>query len=505
VLSEGTSLDLPDSVDARRYLPYAVLATLFVVVLPALTVLPLAPLEGLADLLVSAVLAIGLSVAAGSVGAALWTRLPESKDVVFGDLMLWRWLRRVRAERQLAETADRLGSGDPLLPALHRLSTEVEARDSFMQGHSRRVAQHAERVARQMGLAESEIDRIKSAAAVHDVGKVFVPHSILAQPGTLTEGEFEVIKRHAADGAELVSELGDPEMTAMVRHHHERVDGTGYPDGLTRDQIPLGARIIAVCDTFDALTSARPYRRAASHKSALDVLCEVSGTQLDSEVVSSFLDYCSGKRSIAGVALVATAPQRLVGWLTATPAGIGASAGPIAQGACVAVAGVCLAGSPTLTSAPADGASASKRTAQAAVLSTARDVERTFDERTPGEGGGRSAPGQGDGPGQGGSAPPRSDPPAPGGGDAPTQQRGGQGPSSGSSPSTSQPSVPRSPVGGAPEVEVPELPAPAPVSPTDVLDPVVDQVQQVLPQVPVDDLTEPVDGLLGGRGLVPTP
>jgi HD domain len=499
---------------ARRHLPHAVLATVAVVVLPALAMLPLAPLEGALDMIVSVALAIGLSVAVGSVGSAVWSRRPESKDVVFGDLMLWRWIRRSVAERRMAETALRLDDGsDPLLPALQRLTTELEARDSFMRGHSTRVARHARRIACEMGLDDDEVERIEAAASVHDVGKLFVPHSILAQPGPLTDEQLCLVRRHAEQGAELVAELGDPEVTAMVRHHHERVDGAGYPDGLTRDDIPLGARIIAVADTFDAITSDRPYRHATSRRSAIDVVSEEAGRQLDATVVAAFLDYYSAKRGIAGAAALASAPPRLVGWLAATPGSLGVGAVPIAQGVCAAgamtLASVCIGGLPGSTPAPRDADTAGSRVAQAAGhavdpiasplgadgegaggrLKREAGVRRRSSgadpgPRSPGREGGRDLAGQ----------PPATAPsPAAPGSQAPVTSPGATSPEASVVP---KPGSPAAPVGEPPAV-------PLPTSPAQLLDPVVETVDQVLapaPQ-PIKRIVEPVTDLLGRTGL----
>src|SRR6202043_1885938 len=119
----------------------------------------------------------------------------------------------------------------------------------------------------------------------------------------LTDSEFAVIKRHASDGADMLEGAADPEITAMVRHHHERVDGRGYPAGLAGADIPLGARIIAVADTFDAITSSRAYRGAKPQKKALEVLDKGAGTQLDSVAVAAFRDRYSGRRSVTALAL----------------------------------------------------------------------------------------------------------------------------------------------------------------------------------------------------------
>src|SRR5215218_3387095 len=509
VIAEGAPLTMLHGAASRRYLPYALLATIAVVGLPTLATVPLTPREGVLDLLVSAVLAIGLSVAAGSLGSALWSRRPESKDVVFGDLMLWRWIRRVVAERRMARTTAFLANGvvgigtadDPLLPALQRLAIELEARDSFMSGHSQRVARHARRIACQMGLDEDEVERIEAAASIHDVGKLFLPHSILAQPGPLTDEQYTLVKCHAEQGAELVSELGDPELTAMVRHHHERIDGAGYPDGL------------AVADTFDAITSDRPYRRAASRKGAIDIVADEAGSQLDAAAVAAFVEYYSGRRGIAGAAVAAAAPPRLVGWLAATPAGLGVSAAPIAQGVCaagaIALAGVCLGGLPRASTPArsadeggaravqvvADGADGREATSPAST--EADDRLRRADRKARQDGDGRRSQ-----PGADGSEPLEGGP----GAQAPAAD---QGPSEAPGAPGANPAAPVS----FPGVNLPRTPATPepgeslPVSPPQVLDPVVDPVIETVDQVlapvpaPVKGVTKPVTDLLDGIGL----
>jgi hypothetical protein len=176
---------------------------------------------------------------------------------------------------------------------------------------------------------------------VHDVGKIKTPREVLTKPGRLDDSEFETVKHHPVDGAAMVRNLGDAEITAMVRHHHERLDGTGYPDRLAGEEIPLGARIIAVADTFDAMTSSRPYRAACRHKKALDVLAKEAGAQLDPAPVAAFMRYYSGKRSVGWTSLAAAAPQRLGAWLGGVfiAAGLGWTA-PAAVGAALAAVGL---------------------------------------------------------------------------------------------------------------------------------------------------------------------
>ena len=357
----------PRSSDAsglKRCLPHAVIATAFVMVLPAAAVWAIVPSGRLALLIVSVPLAMALSVAAATAGAAIWMRHPQSRDLVFADLMLWGWLRRFRTERRLAQAREVLGlrlSGDGpgglsrggRVEALTGLSALLEARDAYTHGHSGRVTRHAESIARGLRLSPADVAKVRTAGALHDVGKVHTPRDILNKPGRLTDEEFALVKRHPVDGAEMLSGIGDPEITAMVRHHHERLDGAGYPDGLSGDEIPLGARIIAVADTFDAMTSSRSYRRACSHSKALAVLSEEAGSQLDAAAVSAFLEYYSGRRSVAWSALAAAAPQRFFGWLGRTSQSLGAGATSVAQVLPAIGAAALLAASPGSSAAAA--------------------------------------------------------------------------------------------------------------------------------------------------------
>jgi putative nucleotidyltransferase with HDIG domain len=356
---------------AEPFLPHAVAATLAVVVLPVLAV-SFIDTAGRPWLLLSSVLlAMLLSVAAATLGSAFWTRQSNSTDLVFGDLMLWGLLRRVRAERRLAQAQGLLGSGaaepNAHVPSLERrrkilqrLAAMLEAKDAYTLGHSRRVSRHAERIAREMGLSREDVARIRIAASVHDVGKVHTPRQILTKACSLTAQELEVMQRHPVDGAQMVAEMGDPEITAMVRYHHERLDGTGYPDGLRGNEIPLGARIISVADTFDAITSARVYQGARKHRRALDVVSEEAGSRLDPDAVAAFLRYYSGRRAVAWSAFGLTGPPRLLTWIGGLFNGVGGIASPLAQGLAAIVAAT-LAGA-SLGGQPAPATAASRQT-----------------------------------------------------------------------------------------------------------------------------------------------
>src|SRR5918992_913079 len=199
------------------YFLRVVLATLVVTVLPGLIAAALQATGVIHGWLPAAGVAVALSMALGAVGSAWWARRPASRDIVFADLMLWGWLRRVRTERRLESASWLLGRGADLDPArkttlLERLSAALEGRDLYTHGHSRRVTRHSYRIAQQLGLDAEQSARIRTAAALHDVGKINTPREVLNKPDRLTDDEFAVIKRHPVDGARMIAELGDDEL-----------------------------------------------------------------------------------------------------------------------------------------------------------------------------------------------------------------------------------------------------------------------------------------------------
>jgi hypothetical protein len=320
-----------------RDLPFAIAATVWTIGLPPLLAYLLASSYGGLSIAAAVVFSMALSVLFATIGAWVWQRTPHSGAILFGDLLLVGFIRRLRAERRIAGVvtlldADRPHERSAQLQArvLERLARALEARDPYMAGHSRRVARGAELVARQMGLPADEVRRVRVASAVHDAGKVDTPVSILNKARPLTDEEFDVIKRHTIRGEELVRPLGDPDIAAIIRHHHERLDGSGYPDGLRGKEIPLGARIVAVVDTFDAITSSRPYRRARSQRTALRIMRDEAGTRLDAEVVTAFLHCYSGRGMAAWSSLFVALPERLAGAMTGGVAPLAAGSAAIA-------------------------------------------------------------------------------------------------------------------------------------------------------------------------------
>ncbi len=155
--------------------------------------------------------------------------------------------------------------------------------------HEIRVAREVGLIGRALGLGEFHIDSIRLAALVHDIGKRFIPTRILEKPGQLTTDEYSVVKAHSVIGEQVVIDLGLPVQSDWVRHHHERWDGRGYPDGLKGGAIPLESSIIAVADVLDALTSPRPYRDALSLEDAIVEIRENSGSQFDPQCVEALI------------------------------------------------------------------------------------------------------------------------------------------------------------------------------------------------------------------------
>ena len=177
------------------------------------------------------------------------------------------------------------------LATIEALALAIDAKDQTAQSHIRRVQVYAAGLARALGMPETEIQGVKTAALLHDIGKLAVPEHILSKPGPLTQEEFQKIRIHPQVGAEIISGVPFPYPVApLILSHHERWDGKGYPAGLKGEEIPLGARILSVVDYFDALTSERPYHKAMSFDAAIGLLRQESGKALDPRVVQTFID-----------------------------------------------------------------------------------------------------------------------------------------------------------------------------------------------------------------------
>src|SRR5687768_4713448 len=198
---------------------------------------------------------------------------------------------QIRARNRVLEAESR----QSFVSTVRALISLLSIKDNYTGEHSNMTANYAEAVARRLSLSEEEVTHIKLGALLHDIGKIGVPECILCKPGRLTAEETIIMRRHVDDGEHVL--LGVPHMDAVrgiVKHHHEWWDGCGYPAGLRGEEIPIGARIVAVADAYDAMTSDRPYRQHLSQAVAIERLQGASGTQFDGNVVRVFVETLQG-------------------------------------------------------------------------------------------------------------------------------------------------------------------------------------------------------------------
>jgi putative two-component system response regulator len=192
-------------------------------------------------------------------------------------------------EQQVQEQAHRIQ--ELFLQGVQMLARALEAKDAYTRGHSVRVSQYAVATAAELGFAGAGLDGIRLGGELHDIGKIGTREAVLHKPSSLTPDEFRQITEHPALGERMLSPLAreSPDVLRIVRSHHERLDGRGFPDGLRGERIPFEARIVAVADSFDAMTTKRPYREARPPDDAMLELRRVAGTQLDPQAVEAFI------------------------------------------------------------------------------------------------------------------------------------------------------------------------------------------------------------------------
>ncbi|NLP50418.1 HD-GYP domain-containing protein [Bacillus sp. RO1] len=172
--------------------------------------------------------------------------------------------------------------------SLFKIAKQVEEKDKYTYKHSDRVANYSIRIAKKLNLSKERLENLRIASSLHDIGKIHVPIEVLNKPGRLTDDEFAIIKKHPVDGATMIKDTYYSELAPIIEQHHERLNGTGYPYGLKGEEILIEARIIAVSDTFDAITEDRAYRKALDASFALNELKRLSESHYDKDVVNCF-------------------------------------------------------------------------------------------------------------------------------------------------------------------------------------------------------------------------
>ncbi|HOM43395.1 MAG TPA: HD-GYP domain-containing protein, partial [Bacillota bacterium] len=212
--------------------------------------------------------------------------------IIFGPLLFARYSFKMYIDMR-----------DIYIDTVKSLSQAVEAKDPYTNGHSRRVGEYACKLAERLGLSPKKVENLKIAAILHDIGKIGIDESILNKPGRLTEEEFEKIKQHPEIGVKIIKDIDFlKDASEIILSHHERYDGTGYPEGRKHKDIILEAQILSIADVFDALTSERPYRNAMTVEEALDIIEKGKGIQFDSKLADAFIKMVKDDKEMKKVA-----------------------------------------------------------------------------------------------------------------------------------------------------------------------------------------------------------
>ncbi|MFN2571477.1 MAG: HD domain-containing phosphohydrolase [Gemmatimonadales bacterium] len=217
-------------------------------------------------------------------------RALKRREMLLENRHLNQWLKEEVTTRTAELQRERHRLERVSTATLEVLVNALEAKDPYLRGHSARVADLSANIAAEIGLGEEEVDRIRMAGRLHDLGKIGTREAVVNKEGPLTADEFEHVKQHVIIGAQILAplvHLGD--VVSMVKSHHERYDGTGYPDGLRGEEVPLGGRVIAAAEVYDALTTSRPYQEKMTPELAVERMADLSGTVLDPKVFEALV------------------------------------------------------------------------------------------------------------------------------------------------------------------------------------------------------------------------
>jgi len=226
-------------------------------------------------------------------------RALKRREMLLENRQLNQWLKEEVSTRTAELQRERMKLERLSIATLEALVNALEAKDPYMRGHSARVADLSATVAHELGIPEEDVEHVRVAGRLHDIGKIGTRESVLNKQGALTPDEFEHVKQHVVIGSQILaplSHLGD--IIPAVRHHHERWDGTGYPDGLRGEEIPIGARIIGAAEVFDALSTSRAYQEKMSPEKAVERAADLSGTVLDPKVYEALVSVVARRRTL---------------------------------------------------------------------------------------------------------------------------------------------------------------------------------------------------------------
>jgi len=242
-------------------------------------------------------------------------RALKRREMLLENRQLNQWLKEEISTRTAELQRERHRLERVSTATLEALVNALEAKDPYLRGHSARVADLSANIAAELQLPEDEVERVRMAGRLHDLGKIGTRESVVNKEGPLTPEEFEHVKQHVIIGAQILApltHLGD--VVSMVRSHHERWDGTGYPEALRGEEIPLGGRVIAAAEVFDALTTSRPYQEKMTPEQAVERLADLSGTVLDPRVFEALMSIVARRGTLvfldedAGPAILPPAP-----------------------------------------------------------------------------------------------------------------------------------------------------------------------------------------------------